>query len=152
MCLLSLSLLSIWMPRSFTVSVVGNVFPSMLRRRHLSSFRPRNIIWNFSGFAVMPFFENQSCSSLRSFSNLITISCILLPHANMVLSSAKLHISDSRFMANRSFLKMLKSNGPRTEPCGTAIFIFVVNSYMNQSLPSGIGFLGNYIRDEGCHH
>ena len=46
--------------------------------------------------AIFTFFENQSNSSLRSFSNLITISCISLPHANMVLSSAKLHISDSR--------------------------------------------------------
>ena len=53
MCLFNLRLLSICMPRSFTVSVVGNFFPAMLRRRHLSSFRPRNIIWNFSGFAII---------------------------------------------------------------------------------------------------
>ena len=47
------------------MSVVGNFFPSMLRRRSLSSFRPRNIIWNFSGFAIIPFFESQSNSRPR---------------------------------------------------------------------------------------
>ena len=69
----------------------------------------------------------------------------------MVLSSAKLHISNSRLMRNESFIKMLKSIGPKAEPCGTPIFIFVVKFYMNQSLPFGIGFLGNYIRADGCH-
>jgi len=123
MCLFNLSLLSICIPRSFTVCVAGNFFPPMLRRRHLWSLRPRNMIWNFSGFAIIPFFANQSNRRPRSFSNLITISCIVLPHANMVLSSAKLHISDFRLMRNKSFIKMLKSNGPRTEPWGTPIFI-----------------------------
>ena len=41
------------------MSVLGNFFPSMLRRRHLSSFRPRNIIWNFSGFAIIPLLKTS---------------------------------------------------------------------------------------------
>ena len=41
------SLLPICIPQSFIVSVAGNLFPPMLRGRHLSSLRPRNIIWIF---------------------------------------------------------------------------------------------------------
>ena len=76
MCVFNLSLLSICIPRSFTVCVAGNFFPPMLRRRHLWSLRPRNMIWNFSGFAIIPFFANQSNRRPRSFPNLIAISCI----------------------------------------------------------------------------
>ena len=115
MWLFNFSLLSICIPRSFTVSVAGNFVPSMLRRRHLWSLRPRNIIWNFSGFAIIPFFENQSNRRPRSFSNLITISCIVLPHANMVLSSAKLHISDSRLMRNKSSSKSKQTRPAKVE-------------------------------------
>ena len=38
-----------------------------------------------------------------------------------VLSSAKLHISDLIWKRNKSLIKMLKSNGPKTDPCGIAV-------------------------------
>ena len=37
----------------------------------------------------------------------------------MVLSSAKLHILDSSMKKTRSLILMLKSSGPKIEPCGT---------------------------------
>ena len=35
-----------------------------------------------------------------------------------MLSSAKLHISDLIWRRNKSLMKMLKSKGPKIDPCG----------------------------------
>eukprot|EP00493_Phyllostaurus_siculus_P009129 UN09243 len=51
----------------------------------------------------------------------------------MVVSSAKLQISQSNLIRQRSFINMLKSNGPRTDPCGTPILFCSRHFAVNQS-------------------
>ena len=66
-----------------------------------------------------------------------------------MLSSAKLHISESRLMRKRSLIKILKSKGPRTDPCGTPILITLRYFYVNQFLPFEDGYPDNCTLSEG---
>ena len=45
------------------------------------------------------------------------------PHKYKILSSLKLRISDFSFIKNKSFMNMLKSKGPWTDPCGMPMLI-----------------------------
>ena len=47
-----------------------------------------------------------------------------------MLSSAKMHISESRLIRQTSLMKMLSSRGPSTDPCGTPIFNFPCGTSM----------------------
>ena len=47
-----------------------------------------------------------------------------------MLSSATLHISESRLIRQTSLMMMLNSRGPSTDPCGTPIFTFPCGTSM----------------------
>ena len=110
----------LWVDRnSFTVSVLTIIFPFMSRQKFLFSLRPRKIIWNLSGFATMLFSLNQEIAPSISNSRHAITSSISLPHANTVLSSAKLYTWELCIANTKSLMNILNSKGPRTEPWGT---------------------------------
>ena len=78
--------------RSITCSLGGISCPLMLRHSLFLLLSPKNIIWNFDVLALMPIAVYHSNTSCRSLSHLI----ITESHECIVVSSAKLHISDSR--------------------------------------------------------
>ena len=83
-------------PRSLTCSLGVVSCPMMLRHSLLFLLNPKNIIWNFDGLALMPLAVYHSNTSCRSLSNLIIPESIFESYEYIVVSSAQLHISDSR--------------------------------------------------------
>ena len=63
--------------------------------------------------------SNHWITSKVSTVRMFVTSRSVLAIANRVLSSAKLQSSDSRGNNNKSFRNILKSKGPKIEPCGT---------------------------------
>ena len=62
-----------------------------------------------------------------SISKFATISFRSFPHEHMILSSTRLSISKLDLMRNKSLMNMLKSKGPRTDPCGIpSLVLFAV--------------------------
>jgi hypothetical protein len=51
-----------------------------------------------------------------------SISNIFLPLMLKVVSSAYISISDVKFSSGRSFINIIKSRGPKMDPCGTPYF------------------------------
>ena len=79
-----------------------------------------NIIdWNFSGSAIMLFRLNQSTAFSDSSSKVVSSASFSLEIEKIVLSSAKLYISEFSSVVSRSFRNMLNKIGPKMEPCGT---------------------------------
>ena len=83
-------------PRSLTCSLGVISCPLMLSQSLFFLLRPKSIIWNFDGLALMLLGVYHSNTSCRSLSNLIITEFIFESHEYIVVSSAKLHISDSR--------------------------------------------------------
>ncbi len=80
---------------------------------------PRNISWNFAGFAIMELLENHTRVLFVSACNFVITFDIDVSQAYRVLSSAKLHKAVSDKNKNKSFIKILNNNGPKIDPCGT---------------------------------
>ena len=72
------------------------------------------IDWNFSGLTII-FRLIQSTTFSDSFSKVVSSASF----EEIVLSSAKLYISDFCSVVSRSFRNMLNKIGPKMEPCGT---------------------------------
>ena len=83
-------------PRSLTCSLGVISCPLMLRHSLCFLSSPKNIIWNFDGLVLMLLTVYHSNTSYRSLSSLIITESIFESHEYIVVSSAKLHISDSR--------------------------------------------------------
>ena len=87
-------------------------------------FLLRIMNWNFPGLAIIWLSLNHFNAIFRSDWRFSITSFTDLAQLYMVLSSAKLQISVFSTNHNISFKKILKSNGPRIEPCGTPRRIF----------------------------
>ena len=83
-------------PKSLTCSLGIISCPLMSTHSLFLLLSPKNIIWNFDGLALMLLAVYHSNTSCRSLSNLIITESIFESHEYIVVSSAKLHISDSR--------------------------------------------------------
>ena len=70
------------------------------------------IDWNLLGFITILFKRNKPMVFLKCFWRSVIKWSTLSENTAIVLSSAK-------FRSCASFIKMLKSNGPRMDPCGT---------------------------------
>ena len=95
-CVSNLRELSMVTPRSLTCSLCVISCPLMLRHSLFFLLSPKNIIWNFDGLALIPLAVYHFNTSCRSLSTLIITESIFDSHEYIVVSSAKLHISDSR--------------------------------------------------------
>ena len=84
----------------------------------LPSFIHNNSL-KLSGLAIMLLLVNQFTADSYSFSSVWRRSVKLLQVTAVVLSSAKLCISDIVSYKNKPFIKMLNRIGPSIEPCGT---------------------------------
>ena len=88
------------------------MFPTL--KMDIDSNRPRNITWNFPGFATKLFIQcKMSSISMLSFRK---TSARVLAMAKSVLSSAKFQSSGTRSERNRSFKKILNKIGPNIDP------------------------------------
>ena len=76
------------------------------------------IDWNFSGLTII-FRLIQSTTFSDSFSKVVSSASFSFEIEEIVLSSAKLYISDFCSVVSRSFRNMLNKIGPKLEPCGT---------------------------------
>ena len=84
-------------PRSLTCLLGVISCPLLLRHSlFILLLSPKNIIWNFDGLALMPLALYHSNTSCIALSNLISTEFIFESHEYIVVSSSKLHISDSR--------------------------------------------------------
>ena len=89
----------------------------------------------------MPLSVNYRNILCRSLSNLIMTASIDASNAKIVVSSEKLHISDSISIRKRSLTKMLKSKGKRTDPFGIVIEIWFAELYVDPILTRRILFV-----------
>ena len=87
-------------------------------------FLLRIMNWNFPRLAIIWLFLNHFNAIFRSDWRFSITSFTDLAQLYTVLSSAKLKISIFSPNHNMPFKKILKSNGPRIEPCGTPRRIF----------------------------
>ena len=69
------------------------------------------IDWNFSGLTIMLFRLNQSIAFSESFSKVVSSACFSFEIEEIVLSSAKLYISEFSSVVSRSFRNMLNKMG-----------------------------------------
>ena len=111
----NVSLLSIWMPRSFSHWLLGMTIspilillscPELLKRCDFSGFTFRRVSVNYLNKVFVNF--SRSCNTLFK---------VMLVEWG-VLSSAWLVISRSRESWNKSHKNMLNSTGLSMEPCG----------------------------------
>ena len=77
-------------------------------------------IMSFDFLALKVTFQmsDQADIFAKSLFNCAAVSVGSMPEANRVVSSANIRISDS-ISFTMSFIKIMKSNGPRRETCGT---------------------------------
>ena len=75
--------------------------------------------WNFSGLTIILVLLNQSIAFSESFSKVVSSACFSFEIEEIVLSSAKLYISEFSSVVSRSFRNMLNKIAPKMEPCGT---------------------------------
>ena len=85
----------------------------------LSAFLLRIMNWSFPGLAIIWLFSNQFNAIFKSDWRFSITFFTDLAQLYMVLLSAKLQMSVFSINRNMSFKKILKNNGPRTDPCGT---------------------------------
>ena len=101
---------SICTPMSFTCSFCFTRCSQMLRQNELSPLT-RNYLTNLLN-------QQNLCKSSTSF---IVTASIDVSHAKNFVLLAKLHVSESKSVKNRSFMKILKSRGPSKDPCGMSV-------------------------------
>ena len=77
------------------------------------------IDWNFPGLTIILFRLSQSKPFPDSFSKVIGSASFSFEIEEIVLSSAKLYISEFSGVVSRSFRNILNKIGPKMEPCGT---------------------------------
>ena len=110
---------------------ISSVHSDML---HLSILLDdNNINWNLDGFACKPFTrKNYTIVLLHSVSKFETTSWTHGEAVDMELSSAELYNEHWSTKWNMYLTKILKSKGPRIEPCGTH-FLFYITPFTSSS-------------------
>ena len=88
-------------------------------------FDPRNIIWNFPGFATILLILNQLRIKCMSLDNFRVASPKFGEHKYIVVSSAKLETSVSWMKKIKWFIKRLNNIGPMIEPCVNSSAFFL---------------------------
>ena len=74
------------------------------------------IDWNFSGLTIILFRLNQSVAFSEYFSKIVSRASFSFEIEEIVLSSAKLYISEFSNVVSRSFRDMLNKIGPKMKP------------------------------------
>ena len=88
--------LSMVTPRNLTC-LLGVISCSLMLKHSLFFLlSPKSIIWNFDVLALMPLAVYHSNTSCRYLSHLLFTESIFKSHEYIVVSSTKLHISDTR--------------------------------------------------------
>ena len=118
MCCSKDSLLSISMPRSFTLfsELIARSLIFNGQESFILAFFLTKMAWNLSGLTIISFYLKHSIAAWLSVSSVEIRFSIVLSGTLIVLSSAKFNRSFFIIQRYRSFINILKRIGPSTEP------------------------------------
>ena len=117
--------LSVTTPRYFALRTWGIFTPSIsIFNEYKEVFLPDiNITWHLSILTERLFILNHFTDSSTLFCNNVSTSAMDVPFTCTILSSANiLHVAFERH-EGKSLLNNRNNKGPRTDPCGTPVFI-----------------------------